>query len=145
MSGSTSIMASCGYLLSGRSTWSPSEAFPYSRRPRSAHPVLSPRRLRLQCRRRVNEIVMRVWKKVILSMGAAVWMGAAGMAHAQAYKDRQTALAASVLPPGLRDVGLDQKLNEQAPLDLKFRDETGRELPLASYFGTRPVILALVY
>ncbi len=72
-------------------------------------------------------------------------MGAAALAHAQPYKDRQTAIAASVLPPGLRDVGLDQKLNAQVPLDLTFRDEAGRELPLSSYFGTRPVILALVY
>jgi protein SCO1/2 len=72
-------------------------------------------------------------------------MGAAALAHAQPYKDRQTAIAASVLPPGLRDVGLDQKLNAQVPLDLRFRDETGRELPLSAYFGIRPVILALVY
>ena len=72
-------------------------------------------------------------------------MGAAALAHAQPYKDRQTAIAASVLPPGLRDVGLDQKLNAQVPLDLQFRDDTGREVPLSSYFGTRPVILALVY
>jgi protein SCO1/2 len=78
-------------------------------------------------------------------MSSAAWMGTAAVAYAQPYKDRQTAIAASVLPPGLRDVGLDQKLNAQVPLDLQFRDETGRELPLSSYFGTRPVILALVY
>ena len=30
------------------------------------------------------------------------------------------------LPPPLRDVGFDQKLNEQVPLDLAFRDEAGR-------------------
>ncbi len=67
------------------------------------------------------------------------------MLQAQTYKDRQAAVAASVLPPGLRNVGLDQKLNAQVPLGLVFRDEAGRELPLASYFGSRPVILALAY
>src|SRR5689334_19581861 len=82
---------------------------------------------------------MRVWTSVIIVIGAAA------IAHAQPYKDRQSAIAASVLPPGLRNVGLDQKLKEQVPLDLRFRDEAGRELPLSSYFGTRPVILALVY
>ena len=51
------------------------------------------------------------------------------------FKDRQPGIVASVLPPGLRDVGLDQKLTEQVPLDLTFRDETGRELPLSTYFG----------
>ena len=70
---------------------------------------------------------------------------AAVPARAQAYKDRQAAVAASVLPPGLRNVGLNQKLNEQVPLDLRFHDEAGRELPLSSYFGRKPVILALVY
>jgi protein SCO1/2 len=82
---------------------------------------------------------MQFWKSIVvlLVLGA--------IAAAQPYKDRQAAVAASVLPPGLRNVGLDQRLNGQVPLGLAFRDEAGRELPLASYFGSRPVILALVY
>jgi protein SCO1/2 len=67
------------------------------------------------------------------------------MANAQNFKDRQSAAAASVLPPGLHNVGLDQRLNEQVPLNLVFREESGREMPLSSYFGNKPVILALVY
>ena len=42
-------------------------------------------------------------------------------------------------------VGFDQKLGVQLPLDLRFRDEAGRELRLAELFGRRPVILAPVY
>jgi protein SCO1/2 len=42
-------------------------------------------------------------------------------------------------------VGFDQKLGVQVPLELAFRDETGRERPLAELFGKRPVILAPVY
>jgi protein SCO1/2 len=49
------------------------------------------------------------------------------------------------LPPALRDIGIDQRLNQQIPLDLTFRDETGRVTPLRDYFGKRPVILSLVY
>jgi protein SCO1/2 len=50
------------------------------------------------------------------------------------------------LPAALNNVGIDQKLNEQVPLDLVFRDETGREVRLAEYFNHgRPVIIALVY
>ncbi len=45
----------------------------------------------------------------------------------------------------LRDVGIDQKLDQQIPLDLSFHDEKGQLTPLARYFGERPVILALVY
>jgi protein SCO1 len=47
--------------------------------------------------------------------------------------------------PMLKDVGIDQKLNEQIPLDLSFSDETGRGVTLGQFFGSRPVLLALVY
>lgn len=49
------------------------------------------------------------------------------------------------LPAALKDVGIDQHLNEQIPLDLKFRDESGKEVRLGDYFGKRPVVLALVF
>ena len=52
---------------------------------------------------------------------------------------------AAVTPPQLRGVGIDQRLNNQVPLDLKFRDETGQTVTLGSYFGNKPVILSLVY
>ena len=45
----------------------------------------------------------------------------------------------------LEDVRFDQKLDAQLPLDILFRDETGKTVKLGDYFGTRPVILALVY
>ena len=40
-------------------------------------------------------------------------------------------------------IGIDQRLNQQVPLDLPFRDETGRDVRLGDYFGKRPVVLAL--
>ncbi|MEP6903767.1 MAG: SCO family protein [Actinomycetota bacterium] len=50
------------------------------------------------------------------------------------------------LPPVLQKIGIEQKLNEQIPLDAVFKDENGREVKLGEYFGKgRPVILALVY
>lgn len=52
---------------------------------------------------------------------------------------------ANVRPPGLNDVGIEQKLNSQIPPELSFRDETGRQVRLADYFGGRPMILNLVY
>ncbi|HXW14708.1 MAG TPA: SCO family protein [Terriglobia bacterium] len=52
---------------------------------------------------------------------------------------------ASITPAQLRGVGIDQRLNNQVPLDLKFRDETGQTVTLGSYFGKKPVILSLVY
>jgi protein SCO1/2 len=48
-------------------------------------------------------------------------------------------------PNPLKDVGIDQKLDAQIPLDLPFRDDTGRDVKLGDYFGKKPVVLALVY
>ena len=45
----------------------------------------------------------------------------------------------------LRDVGIEQHLDSQLPLDAVFRDETGREVRLGDYFSDKPVVLALVY
>lgn len=49
------------------------------------------------------------------------------------------------LPTALRDVRIEQKLNQQLPLDLLFRDESGQEVKLGKYFGQKPVVFALVY
>lgn len=42
-------------------------------------------------------------------------------------------------------VGFEQRLGETLPLDLPFRDETGKAVRLGDYFGSRPVLLAFVY
>ena len=52
---------------------------------------------------------------------------------------------AGAMPALLQDIGLDQKLNTQVPLDLMFRDEQGKPVRLGEFFGTRPVILTLAY
>jgi protein SCO1/2 len=50
------------------------------------------------------------------------------------------------LPPGLAGVGIQQKLDNQLPLHLKFRDEYGQEVTLGKYFESKkPVLLAPVY
>jgi protein SCO1/2 len=45
----------------------------------------------------------------------------------------------------LAEVGIDQRLDQQVPLDLVFRDESGAAVELGRFFGRRPVVLALVY
>ena len=52
---------------------------------------------------------------------------------------------ATGLPKVLKNVGIDQKLNEQIPLDAVFKDEQGREVKLGEFFGKKPVVLSLVY
>ena len=62
-----------------------------------------------------------------------------------AFGIRASAQPAGVRPPVLKDVGIDQLLNNQVPLDLEFRDESGRTVKLAEYFKDKPVVLSLVY
>jgi len=52
---------------------------------------------------------------------------------------------ANLRPPGLKHVGIEQHLNQQIPPNLPFRDETGKPVELADYFGRKPLILNLVY
>jgi protein SCO1 len=52
---------------------------------------------------------------------------------------------ANVRPPGLKNVGIQQNLNQPLPLDLAFTDDLGRTVHLGDYFGKKPVILSLVY
>jgi len=63
---------------------------------------------------------------------------------------RQSALQDTNLKPALpgelKGVGIDQKLDQQVPLDLTFTDEFGKQVALSTYFRPgKPVILALVY
>jgi len=49
-------------------------------------------------------------------------------------------------PPAiLKSIGIDQRLNQQLPLDLTFTDDTGKLVPLGTYFGKVPAIFLLVY
>jgi protein SCO1/2 len=52
---------------------------------------------------------------------------------------------ASVRPPYLQNVGIEQHLDGQIPPDLAFVDDTGRPVKLGDYFGKKPLILNLVY
>src|SRR5262245_48524599 len=62
-----------------------------------------------------------------------------------AFGLRASAQPAGVRPPVLKDVGIDQLLNNQVPLDLEFRDENGRTVKLTEYFKDKPIVLSLVY
>src|SRR5688572_4296177 len=54
--------------------------------------------------------------------------------------------AGSGLPGALQEVGIEQKLGEQLPLETEFKNEDGETVKLGSYFNKgRPVVLALVY
>src|SRR5260370_1332435 len=69
----------------------------------------------------------------------------AGTLHAQAVPSN-TGPSAATMPRALQNVGFEPPLNGPMPLDLSFRDETGRSVQLRDYFGQqKPVVLAFVY
>jgi cytochrome c oxidase subunit II len=81
--------------------------------------------------------LMKTSRLVTLACGLALGLSLPGDAVAQ----RQEAA-----PQVLTEVGIDEQLGGQIPLDLRFRDENGRELTLASLFpGDRPAVLSLNY
>jgi protein SCO1/2 len=62
------------------------------------------------------------------------------------FQDKSSQPASQVAPADLANVGIDQRLNQQVPLDLEFKDEAGKTVKLADYFQSgKPVILNLVY
>ncbi|HEX3727159.1 MAG TPA: SCO family protein [Pirellulales bacterium] len=68
---------------------------------------------------------------VVCLLGLIGWSGPAG--------------AENTLPPLLQKVSFDQRLDVQVPLDVPLVDESGRQVRLGDYFGSKPVILTLVY
>jgi protein SCO1/2 len=78
---------------------------------------------------------------ILLTMPANAQMTGA---PATGYK-RESGMSASAVPAPLREIGFDQNLNQQIPLDTTFRDESGRVVRLGDYFGSKPVVLAFVY
>jgi protein SCO1 len=55
------------------------------------------------------------------------------------------AFAQIMSAPDPPDVGIDQKLGAQVPLDLTFTDESGKAITLGDVIGDKPVVLSLVY
>lgn len=53
--------------------------------------------------------------------------------------------AAQQTPAFLKNAGIDQRLNSALPLNDHFVDESGNDVALGKYFGSRPVVMALVY
>ncbi|HEY2894451.1 MAG TPA: SCO family protein, partial [Pirellulales bacterium] len=59
------------------------------------------------------------------------------LARVQAQEPRPATLA--------QTVGIEQHLGEQLPLEVRVRDESDHERPLADFFGDKPVVLTFVY
>jgi protein SCO1/2 len=94
--------------------------------------------------------IRRGWRGAARSAAVAAAMCAAVcapslMSQVSSYADKQVGPVNDKPPAILNGVGIAQNLNQQLPLSLTFTDDAGKQVQLASYFGKRPAILALVY
>ena len=87
----------------------------------------------------MNHFIDRSRRRLLAAALLAILLAGAGLPAAAQGLD------SSAPPQELDGIGIDQNLDEQLPLDLKFRDEHGNDVVLGDYFGQKPVILNLVY
>jgi protein SCO1/2 len=91
--------------------------------------------------------IRKSWRctAMIVAVGAGFSLTAPALAQVSRYDEKQMAPVSDKPPAILNKVGIAQNLNGQLPLNLTFTDDVGKQVELASYFGKRPAILALVY
>jgi len=80
------------------------------------------------------------------SLALATWCSS--VAWSPSASAAPTLVAAQQVSKVIEQVKFDQRLDEQVPLDLTFRDETGASVRLDHYFDKnshKPVVLTLVY
>ena len=112
--------------------------------------ILKPKLDPLKASSEVKAVRVRMMQLAVArTMVVAMLMGVGLLAVAQppsAFLDKSSQPASQASPADLSNVGIDQRLDQQLPLDLQFKDETGKTVKLGDYFQSgRPVILNLVY
>ena len=88
---------------------------------------------------------IRKQAQVLALIALALCCCAPAFAQVAPWGEKQPGPVRDEAPELLKKVAITQKLNTQIPLDLQFRDETGKAVTLGDYFGKRPVILSMVY
>jgi protein SCO1/2 len=86
---------------------------------------------------------------LILSALAVIGLGRGAHAFGGSYDTNREPTAGAEgqsLPASLVDVGIDEHLGEQVPLDAKFKDDEGKDVELGAYFKPgKPVLLNFAY
>jgi protein SCO1/2 len=86
-----------------------------------------------------------VWRTVAAAVFTASFAASSGAQPSPPLSVPPPGPAALEQIPILKDAGLEQRLNNQIPLDTPFVDDNGRDVTIGQYFGQRPVVLALMY
>jgi protein SCO1/2 len=84
---------------------------------------------------------MRVWGVALL-----LFLMPVGSVWGQQYSaDKPVGTAAQAPPAFLKKAGVKQNLGNALPLQDRFVESNGTEVPLSAFFEHRPVVMALVY
>lgn len=88
----------------------------------------------------------RILERALAALFAAVLLTVALPASAARVPSSERTERTDQTPKQLRGVGMEEHLDAALPLGLTFKDETGKDVKLGSYFdGKRPVILTFNY
>lgn len=88
---------------------------------------------------------MRVVAKALAIVALLAASVSSGFAQPAGASRSILSLPETGRPPVLRDVGFDQRLGENVPLDLTFTDDRGKRVVLGDYLGERPIVLLPAY
>jgi protein SCO1/2 len=88
--------------------------------------------------------IRSVFRGAIFTAGIALVLSAALQAQVAGYGDKQMG-PVNEKPSVTSKISISQHLNQPLPLNTVFTDDAGKQVQLASYFGAKPAILALVY
>jgi protein SCO1/2 len=93
-----------------------------------------------------KEQAVRITRQSLNSiLGLALGLTLSANAWAQGMNQGILSPPANVRPPGLKNVGIRQNLDQFMPANLEFTDDLGRHVRLGDYFGNKPLILNFVY
>ncbi len=92
----------------------------------------------------MQSTIRSVYRGAIFTAGAALVLASGVHAQVAGYGEKQMG-PVNEKPSITQKISISQHLNQSLPLSTVFTDETGKQVSLASYFGQKPAILALVY
>lgn len=82
----------------------------------------------------------------VVTCVVAAWLSFAAPSHAQYATGPTRSAPVQEKSEILKRIGIDQKIGQQLPLGLPFKDEDGQAVTLGTFFGGRkPVVLVLAY
>ena len=92
----------------------------------------------------IESTIRSVFRGAIFTAGVALVLASTVSAQVAGYGEKQMG-PVNQKPSVTSKISISQRLNQPLPLNTVFTDDAGKQVSLASYFGAKPAILALVY